>query len=124
MLPLASTPPLIEMSCCSGDGLVIVIVTLPALAVSVLVLNLSCCASAWSASCVPPPPPDAAGVEELELEELLLLEPPQPASASRAVAPKIVSLFMRRSLTGCGDQELQQRLLRVQPVLGLIPDRG
>src|SRR3954453_11036851 len=79
MAPLASTPPLMATSCCSGDGFVIVIVTLPALAVSLFVLNFSSLLSARSDSCCPPPPPpedplDAPPAElELEVDELLLL---------------------------------------------------
>src|SRR4051812_44818758 len=114
------------MLCWSGEGLVIVIVTLPALADSVLLSNLSCDWSAASDSCCPPPPPEDAPLEvvadEPVLEELLSSEPPQPASASSAAAPRMLSRFMSRRLPSDGNEELQQRLLSMQPVLGLIPD--
>src|SRR4051794_32385801 len=123
VLPLALTPPLIDTLCCSPDGLVIVIVTLPALAASVLLSNFSGGGSAEICSCVPPPPPLAA-VEPplLVLDELP--DEPQPATTSRIVALRMRSRFMRGTLARSGDQELQQRLLSMQPVLGLVPDRG
>ena len=66
VLPLWSTPlPLIDTLCDSDDGFAIVIVTLPALALSLFVSNLSWLASALILSALAPPadPPDAAGVE-------------------------------------------------------------
>ena len=66
------------------------------------VVNLSCVGSAEMVSCCPPPPPLDAAVEAPPLElvpDELLLEPPQPASASRAVAPKMLSHFMARGET-------------------------
>jgi hypothetical protein len=56
-----------------------------------------------------PPPPLAAGVDALPAELVLdeLLPPPQPASASSAVAAKMLSCFMAGTLLGSGDQELQ-----------------
>src|SRR4051794_28309660 len=94
------------MSCCSGEGLVIVMVTLPDFAFSSFLSNFSCCGSAASASWVPPPPPEAAVDVDVdvdvelaaELDELLLLDPPQPASATSATAPRMSSRFMVRTL--------------------------
>src|SRR3954452_15183874 len=94
----------------SGEGSVIVIVTFPAFADSVFLSNLSCDWSALSASCwppPPPPPPDAAPVEGVDAELLLddlSFEPPQPASASSAAAPRMLSRFMRRRLPRCGNE--------------------
>src|SRR4051812_1754381 len=102
VLPSLSTPlPSTATACATGDGLSIAIVTLPALALSLLLSNLSWpLGSALSFRLVdapPPPPPDplvlgaGAGVleavvslEELELLELLSL--PQPATAKAATA--------------------------------------
>src|SRR3954447_14939233 len=114
--------------CCNADWLVIVIVTLPALALSFFVLNLSCCGSASSDSCCPLPLVDEAAPPELvaapgELVVLLSLEDPQPATASSAKTVKMRSRFMRRSLTRRRDQKLQQRSLRVQAVFRVVPDR-
>src|SRR5438477_12596480 len=77
----------------------------------------------------PPPPPDAGAEVELEDDDdddddELLLDEPQPATASAAIAMHMrIGRFMRSTLPRSAEQELQQRLLRVQPVLGLIPDR-
>src|SRR5438874_12094747 len=75
----------------------------------------------------PPPPPDAGAEVELEEEDdddELLLDEPQPATASAAIAMHVrIGRFMRSTLPRSAEQELQQRLLRVQPVLGLVPDR-
>src|SRR5207248_10651721 len=109
----------------SGDGFDIVIVTVPALALRLLVLNLSWLGSALIFS-AEPPPAGAAVVDELVLvDELLFLDEPQPATASATIATKIgVHRVMRRTLPRSAEEELQQRLLRVKAILGLIPDRG
>src|SRR4051812_17078594 len=117
------------MLCWNDDWLVIVIVTLPALALSLFVLNFSCCGSDSSDSCWPPAPVDDAAPPELvavwDAELLLsLLDPPQPATASSAAMLRMSNRFIRCSLTSRRNQKLQQRLLCVKPVLGLIPDRG
>jgi hypothetical protein len=79
-----------------------VIVTLPAVALRLVVLNLSApLASAEIFRVLPPPPPLLAGVlaagagvlagVELALEELLLPPPPHPATAKAAAAAQAVS---------------------------------
>src|SRR4051812_48223609 len=111
-------------SCEIAELLVIVIVTLPALASSVVLSYLSSLPGTDSVSCWPPPPLAAAPPLLVPVsEEVLSSSPPQPASASRAVTPKMLSRFMAGTLPLRRNQELQQRLLRVQPVLGLVPDR-
>src|SRR5437764_6086076 len=128
MLPVWLTPPpLIDTACGSGDGFNIVMVTVPAFALRLLVLNLSWLGSALIFS-AEPPPAGAAVVDELVLvlvDELLFLDEPQPATVSATIATKIgVHRVMRRTLPRSAEEELQQRLLRVKAILGLIPDRG
>src|SRR3954468_3104032 len=104
--PSLSTPlPSTATACGTGDGLSIVIVTLPALALSDDLSNLSCplsSAASWRFEDAPPPPPLALGagvraggawaagslsvrlLEPLSLLELSSL--PQPATAKPARA--------------------------------------
>src|SRR3954466_11132145 len=101
--PSLSTPlPSTATACGTGDGLSIVIVTLPALALSDDLSNLSCplsSAASFRFEEAPPPPPLAAGVEgggvcaavslvapPLELLLLELSSLPQPATARAARA--------------------------------------
>src|SRR4051812_47396353 len=93
--------------CGTWDGLFIVIVTLPAFALRLVVLNLSApLASAEIFRVLPPPPPLLAGVlaagagvlagVELALEELLLPPPPHPATAKAAAAAQaVIKIGMR-----------------------------
>src|SRR3954453_14733545 len=100
--PFLSTPlPSTAIACGTGDGLSIVIVTLPALPSSVVLSNLSWpLSSAASCRFDPPPPPLALGAgggagfwavvllvaELLEPVSLLLSLLPQPATAKAATA--------------------------------------
>src|SRR4051794_9960968 len=94
--PFLSTPlPSTAIACWTGEGLSIVMVTLPALALSDDLSNLSWpleSAATWRLVDAPPPPLDGAGagVEEapVSVEALVsdLLSLPQPATASVARA--------------------------------------
>src|SRR5207244_3798140 len=99
MSPCLLTPlPLIETSCESEAGLLILIVTVPALALRLVVLYLSWFGSALMLS-VLPPPPEAAGV--VLVDELLFFDEPQPATASATIAMARIGIrrFMRPHVT-------------------------
>src|SRR5689334_13206561 len=81
-----------EMPCCTGNGLLMSMVTLPDFALSELLSNLNAPLGSAESLSVVPPPPDvvgvvlvvavAAGVVDVLLLLFLLL--PQPATASTA----------------------------------------